>query len=287
MEIIECMHTNSSCYKSKGAPGSYPAKPVGILVHATGDGGTTALKRYVQPSKDDPNYDALIQRIGKNKYGNSWNRAVSKSVHYMIGKDAYGVISVAQMIPLNMSCWGCGSGKKGSYNYNPTAYIQFEIQDGNKADDVFKDVWRNAVNLCAMLCREYGWTEKNITSHYEAHAAGYASNHSDPKGFFATHGLTMNDFRSDVHDCLVIKPEPEPEPQPEPKPIEVGDVVEFTGHLHYTSANAKTGKGCKPGRAIVKRIYRLGKSKHPYKIKGIKPCTANGWVNQSDLEPIE
>ena len=282
-EIIVCMHTNSSCYKSKGAPGSYPAKPVGILVHATGD-NTTALKRYVQPSKDDPNYDALIARIGKNKYGNSWNRDVKKSVHYMIGKDAYGAISTAQMLPLNISCWGCGSGKKGSDNYNPTAYVQFEMQDGNKADDVFADVWKNAVDLCVELCKEHGWTEKNITSHYEAHAEGYASNHSDPKGYFANHGLTMNDLRAEVRERLAIKPEPEPQPIPEP--IKVGDVVEFTGDTHYTSANAKVGKKCKPGRAVVRRIYKLGKSKHPFNIKGIKPCTANGWVNQADLEPI-
>ena len=278
-EIIECFHTNSSCYKSKGAPGKYPAKPVGILVHATGD-GTTVLKRYVQPSKDDPNYDALIQRIGKNRYGNSWNRDVKKSVHYMIGKDAYGVISIAQMLPLTISCWGCGSGKKGSYNYNPTAYVQFELQDGNTAEAIFKDVWQNAVALCVMLCKQYGWTEQNITSHYEAHAAGYASNHSDPRGFFSKHGLTMDDFRAAVKAGLGG------EPEPEPKPIQVGDLVDFTGDTHYTSANAKKGKPCKPGEAKVKRIYRLGKSRHPYKIKGVKPCTANGWVDEADLEPL-
>jgi hypothetical protein len=252
------------------------------MIHSTGD-GVSDLKRYVQPSKSDPNYNALIARIGKNKWGNSWNRNVKKSAHYMIGKDAYGVISTAQMLPQDMSCWGCGSGSKGSDNYNPQDHIQIELLDGNKAEYDFRMVWISAVNLCAEICRNYGWTEENITSHFEAHKAGYASNHADPKPYFAEYGLTMNDFRSDVHYCLTA--EPEPIPAPDDEPIAVGDVIEFTGRVNYPSANAAENKGklCKPGRAVVKQIYRLGKSKHPYRIKGKKECTANGWVNAEDV----
>lgn len=68
---------------------------------------------------------------------------------------------------------------------------------------------------------------------------------------------------------------------------QVGERVRFIGFTHYTNANAKNGKTCKPGEAVVRRIYKLGKSKHPFNVKGVKPCTANGWVNQSDLERIE
>lgn len=64
---------------------------------------------------------------------------------------------------------------------------------------------------------------------------------------------------------------------------QVGEEVFFNGSTHYTNSNATNGKQCLPGPAVVKRIYRLGKSKHPFKIKGKKPCTANGWVDQEDL----
>ena len=67
----------------------------------------------------------------------------------------------------------------------------------------------------------------------------------------------------------------------------VGENVFFNGSTHYTNANATNGKQCNPGPAVIKRIYRLGKSKHPYKIKGIKPCTANGWVDTEDILKIE
>lgn len=63
----------------------------------------------------------------------------------------------------------------------------------------------------------------------------------------------------------------------------VGETVIFNGSTHYTNANATNGKQCIPGFAVIKRIYRLGKSKHPYKVKGVKPCTVNGWVDSEDI----
>lgn len=84
--------------------------------------------------------------------------------------------------------------------------------------------------------------------------------------------------------CVEYPAEPIP---PEPWLPQVGERVRFIGFVHYTNANAKKGKACKPGEATVRRIYRLGESKHPFNVKGIKPCSANGWVDQADLEPIE
>ena len=62
----------------------------------------------------------------------------------------------------------------------------------------------------------------------------------------------------------------------------VGDVVAFTGSLHYVSANAATGKPCKPGTAKV-----IGKfnGKHPYQLKA-EPgggSTVYGWVDAADV----
>jgi len=273
MEIIECILTDSYCYQCKGAPGKYPAKPAGILVHSSGD-NQAYLKRYVQPSPDDPNYENLILRLGKNKYNNSWNRNVKKSMHYMIGKDAYGKVSVAHLLPLDICAWGVANGKKGSYNYQPM-YIQFEMQEGNKSAADFDAVWDLATELCAELCKRFGWTEENITSHYEAHAAGYANAHSDPKGYFAKHGLTMDDFRQRVGELLNHKPEP--------KKIEVGDTVDFTGTKQWTNANKLLSSKATPCKAVVKQIYQLGKSKHPYLIKG---NGVYGWVNAEDVKRI-
>lgn len=61
----------------------------------------------------------------------------------------------------------------------------------------------------------------------------------------------------------------------------VGDIVNFTGSTHYTSANAATGVTCKPGKAKITQIYQLGKSKHPYHLIAVSGGGSNvyGWVD--------
>lgn len=64
---LQCMMTNSTCYKQ-----TRTMQVKGILWHSTGANNPT-LKRYVQPSENDPNYATLIKKIGKNNNGNDWN----------------------------------------------------------------------------------------------------------------------------------------------------------------------------------------------------------------------
>lgn len=280
---LECIHYDSKNYICKGAPGSYPITPAGLLIHSTGE-GTTALKRYVQPSESDSNYNELLKLIGKNKYNNSWNRMVNKGVHYMLGKLENGEYAVAQMLPENICAWGVGKGKKGSYNYNP-AYIQIEIQDGNPIEETYPI----AVEWAASICKKHGWDKSNITSHNEARLAGYGSGHTDPKAYFALAGKTMDDFRADVQAILdADKPQPTPVPVPTPvdDDIKVGDTVDFIGTKHYTNCNAaeSKAKACAPGKATVKSIWK-GK-KHPYQLRYISGtgCTVNGFVDACDVQ---
>lgn len=279
MNLIQCIHYDSGNYiwasgeveNKMNVPTQ--ATPVGIVLHSTGDSAKD-LKRYVQPSKSDQNYQELINLIGKNVYNNSWNRATSKKgVHYMIGKLKDGSIATAQMLPDNFACWGCGSGKNGSYNYDPTQHIQIELEQGN--DALFDVVYKEAVALCADICARYGWTENNICSHNEARIAGFASSHTDPDTWFKKHNTTMNQFRADVKAYMEKKDD-------EPYAPAVGEVIRFVGTKQWTNANAADAKAKKasPCAASVKKIYKLGKSKHPYYITG---NYVNGWVNAEDI----
>lgn len=65
--------------------------------------------------------------------------------------------------------------------------------------------------------------------------------------------------------------------------LSVGDVVNFEGTTHYTSANASSGKACKSGKATVTQIYKAGK--HPYHLKAVSGggSTVHGWVNAADI----
>lgn len=270
MKIIECIHTASRCFKSAQA-----AEPVGIVVHSTGV-NQPSLSRYVQPSEDDKNRDELLSMLGKNRYGNHWNRDVSKAVHYMIGKLADGAVGIVHTLPEEICAWGVGNGKSGSYNYPPYPHIQFEVcEDGLNDEDYFKACYNAAVSLCADICRRWGWEASVIVSHKEAYQKGYASNHADIDHWLKKFGLTMDDFRRDVDELLYPS-----------KVIAVGDTVEFTGTKHYTNANALIGKKCKPGKAVVQRIYRLGKSRHPYLLKALPGGGSNvyGWVEEKDVK---
>lgn len=70
-----------------------------------------------------------------------------------------------------------------------------------------------------------------------------------------------------------------PEPVDEDK-IEVGDKVTFIGTVQYSNSSKTSGTKAKSCTATVKQIYKLGKSKHPYLIKG---TGVYGWVDEADV----
>lgn len=238
MEIIQCYQTKNPCYR-KGTP----MKPVGIVVHSTG-ANNPHLCRYV----DCPEW------LGVNRYGNHWNRPEAATlVHGAIGLDKEGFVTVVNTLPYTMAAWGVGKGSRGSYNYDPTGHIQFEMCEDDLTDpSYFDQVMGTAVAYCAQLCREYGLAAESIVSHKEAHAQGYASNHGDPENWMGRFGMTMEDFRARVRaklkgevtimgkvvnrDELVawidahaveVEKQPEPEVKPEPVAIKAGDKVVF------------------------------------------------------------
>jgi N-acetylmuramoyl-L-alanine amidase len=182
MEIIQYYQTKNPCYIS-----GRKIKPSGIVVHSTG-ANNPYLKRYVGPD------DGIL---GQNQYNNHWNSAkADKCVHAWIGKAADGSVKVYQTLPWDYRCWGVGSGKKGSYN---ATHIQFEICEDSKKDTAYyQEAFALAQQLCEYLAEMYGIKHENIVGHYEAHAAGYGSNHSDPKPWQKKHKGSMAQFRADV-----------------------------------------------------------------------------------------
>lgn len=211
MEIIQAYYTKHPCYNAKRKA----ITPVGIFVHSTGS-VNRELRRWV----DSP------ERLGKNQYNNHWDKpTATKSVHAFIGYDKFDEVIVAETLPHDIACWGAGGGSKGSYNYNPHAYIQFEICQGSNTDsEYYWEAITVAEEYCAHLCRVYGWTADNITSHAEAHKAGYASNHGDPISWMKHFGDNMDKFRERVQarlggtetptTALEAKPKEEPTEKP-------------------------------------------------------------------------
>ena len=66
----------------------------------------------------------------------------------------------------------------------------------------------------------------------------------------------------------------------------VGDVVEFTGKVHYSNSKATAGKPCKPGAALITGIAVSGT--HPVHLAA-KPGGASnvyGWADLSDVRVL-
>lgn len=84
-------------------------------------------------------------------------------------------------------------------------------------------------------------------------------------------------------------PEPEKPSTDVQGAFKVGDIVEFKGHKHYSTANASKGSSVKPCRAKVTQVYKTGK--HPYHVRAVNSLGAftsgvYGWVDAADLTPI-
>ena len=196
MNLKQCFLYNNDCYKT-----AKPLKPSGIMVHSTGADNPN-LRRYVQPD------DGLL---GINTYNNDWNRPrpgrKQVCVHAFIGKLNDGSVATYQTLPWDIRGWHAG-GKAND------THIGFEIcEDNLNNSEYFTRVYNEAAELCAMLCQQFGLTEKNIICHSEGYKRRIASNHSDVMHWFPIHGKSMDSFRAAVGGMIKQMPDT-PTPRP-------------------------------------------------------------------------
>lgn len=207
---LQCMMTNSTCYK-----GTRQMEVKGVLWHSTGANNPN-LSRYVQPSSNDPNYNKLMNMLGKNTHGNDWNHIYHQAgLNAWIGKLADGSVTSIQTMPWNFRPWGCGSGQKGSCN---NGFIQFEIcEDGLTDANYFNKVYKEACELTAYLCELYnidpngtvnmnGINVPTILCHADSCRLGLGSNHGDVLHWFPKFGKNMDTVRNDVAALMITKP---------------------------------------------------------------------------------
>lgn len=225
-DIIVAYAVKNDCYKA-----NKPLIPKGIVVHSTG-ANNPFLKRYV----DAPN------EVGSNVYGNHWNNPKPDGrnvcVHAFIGKDINGKVRIAQILPYNIAPWGCGKGRKGSYN---NSHIQFEICEDCLTDEAyFNEVFAVAVSYCAWLCQKFNLSVESIVSHSEAHKLGFASNHGDCDHWLRKFGKSMNDFRTEVKKELLK---------------EIDKSKEVQRICGFTDSTMQFLKGYEYGEELIAKIY--------------------------------
>ena len=184
MELRTCLLTANPCYWAGGT-----ITPRGVMVHSTGANNPN-LSRYVAPN------DGLLGTPSSRHWNQSGTGAC---VHAFIGRLADGSVAVYQTLPWTARGWHSASGPKGSAN---NSHISFEIcEDGLDDAGYFEAVYRQAVELTAMLCKQFGLdplADGVVICHSEGHQRGIASNHADVMHWFPKYGKTMDDFRADT-----------------------------------------------------------------------------------------
>ena len=146
---------------------------------------------------------------------NNWNREDFNSacVHAFIdGNDG----TVYQTLPWNHRGWHGGGSSNNTHIgvemcepacIKYTSGSAFTCSDKATAKAVAKRTYEAAVELFAMLCKEYDlnpMADGVIVSHAEGHKRGIASNHGDPEHLWRQLGMeyTMDGFRKDVKAAM-------------------------------------------------------------------------------------
>ena len=187
MKLVQNYLTKNPCY---AAGKKITVK--GLMIHSVGC--------------PQPRAAAFIESWNKESY----NKAC---VHAFIdGNDG----TVYQTLPWNHRGWHGGGSSNNTHigvEMCEPACIKyvggstFTCSDLATAKAVAKRTYEAAVELFAMLCKEYNLdplSEGVILSHKEGYAKGIASNHGDPEHLWKQldTGYTMDGFRKDVKSAM-------------------------------------------------------------------------------------
>lgn len=183
MKLVQSFLTNNPCYTA-----GRTISVKGLMLHSVG---------CPQPSAS-----VFIRNWNKSSYD-------SACVHGFIDANDG---TVYQTLPWNHRGWHGGGASNNTHIgvemcepacIKYTSGANFTCSDLPTARVAAERTYRAAVELFAMLCREYGLdplADGVVISHKEGHARGIASNHGDPEHLWTQLSMdyTMDTFRKAV-----------------------------------------------------------------------------------------
>ncbi|MEY8428288.1 peptidoglycan recognition family protein [Lachnospiraceae bacterium 46-15] len=238
LNIVKNYLTENRCYQTGAI-----CEKIGIQIHTIGTGQGTA-----------------------QAVADYWNQeAVSACVHYCVDADTSG--KVLQFLPENVRSWadaGWGNNHLITMEICESDYISYigganyTVRNPEKAREDIMRGYQTAAELCASICRRYGWNPQAklangmyvISSHAEGAAAGLSSNHADPAHVWSRFGLSMDGFRADVAKMMRTEPEIKPGVKVRlTQDIAVRDGMSLkdqqAGYVKYTELSASAKKKAK------------------------------------------
>ena len=175
--MLKCMMTNSTQWAH-----DKPLNPKGIVIHSSGRKGPY-LRRYIQPTSSDPQFDELRKILGTNTKKVDWNhRRTQHNFHYWIGKTADKEVVTIQTFPLTMRTWLHDN------------YIHICIcEDSLKDKKYLKECLVELISLCEDLCRQFNWGTDKIYDNSEISDLTPDSNY-----WLEKHGYSIDWVRNEV-----------------------------------------------------------------------------------------
>lgn len=185
MKVVNSILTKNPCYKA-----GKTIKVKGLMLHSVGC--------------SQPNAGVFIKLWNDASY----NRAC---VHAFIDAKTG---DVHQCLPWNYRGWHGGGTSNNTHIgvemcepdcIKYTSGSKFTMNNKEKAQEMVKRTYESAVELFAMLCKQYNLNPlTDIVSHSEGHKLGISSNHTDPEHLWKGVGLpyTMDTFRKDVKSSM-------------------------------------------------------------------------------------
>ena len=211
-------------------------------------------------------------------------RSAEASCNYGIGYDG----RVGMYVEERNRSW-CSSS-----NANDQRAVTIECASDKTAPYAFRDVvYKKLVELCVDICKRNGkskliWLgDKTKTLNYSPASNEmvlsvhrWFANKSCPGDWMYAR---MGDLAEKVTAALGGASEPTPQPdKPTTLDVQVGEIVNFKGGTHYTSANAAAGSAAKASLAKVTAVYPTGK--HPVHLRAVNKSGefisgVYGWVD--------
>lgn len=135
-------------------------------------------------------------------------------VNAILGDFHLGEGRIILVMDLKARPWGCGAGKKGSWN---NTKIQWEVcepaghtyaggtmigYDVAKNRAYFDRMWKMLVAWNVYCVVKLGYPVSGVSDHAESYRAGYGSNHGDMGHWLPKHGKSMDALRAEVQAIL-------------------------------------------------------------------------------------
>ena len=153
-----------------------------------------------------PSVEVFYKSMNKSSAG--WG------VNAILGDFHKGDGRILVTMPLNARPWGCGSGKKGSWN---NTKVQWEVcepaghtysggtmigYDIAKNQVYFDRMWKMLVAWNVYVVDKFGYPISGISDHIESYYAGFGSGHADMGHWLPKHGKSMNALRAEVEAII-------------------------------------------------------------------------------------